>query len=196
MLIKRGPESYRMLLEVLSAGRVAVMACDTIYGFVGAVPQSEDRIRAIKGRGETKPFLRLIPHASWLETLDVCVPHAPILNLWPGPYTFVMNLKSGGSAAFRVPQERRLASLLEEAGVSVFSTSVNRAGEKPLNNPAAIFREFGSEVALVEDSGVYEGRRPSTVVDLTCSPFRIVRNGEGVVPARLLEAGPLAGRKF
>ena len=37
-----------------------------MYGIAGAAPDTEERIRAIKGRGETKPFLQLIAHASWV----------------------------------------------------------------------------------------------------------------------------------
>ncbi len=186
MLIPRGAESYRLLVEVFTEGKVAAMACDTIYGLVGAAPQTENQIRLIKGRGETKPFLRLIPSFSWLETCGVRVPDTPLLSLWPGPFTFVMNLKAGGTAAFRIPEDTRLCSLLRDAEVSVFSTSVNRAGEKPLNDPEEIERVFGEKLFLVEDAGRMEKSRPSTVVDLTASPFRVLRKGAGTVPEELL----------
>ena len=56
MLIRRGDESFRALAAALRDGRVVAAACDTIYGFLGIVPDSEADIRRIKGRGETKPF--------------------------------------------------------------------------------------------------------------------------------------------
>ena len=186
MLLKRSDESYERLKEILSGGGVAIMACDTIYGFVGKVPSTEDRIRRIKGRGETKPFLQLLPDAAALETTGALMPEGEILSLWPGPFTFVFAMKDGGTTAFRVPEDAKLRELTASAGCPLYSTSVNRAGEPPMDDPSAILDEFGREVDLVEDAGIFEGRSPSTVVDVSSRPYRILRQGAGVVPEDLL----------
>ncbi len=186
MLVTRSGRSFNLLLDAITGGKAAVMACDTIYGLVGAAPQTESLLQHIKGRREDNPFLQLIPDFSYLEKLGVIVPKSTVFNLWPGPFTLVMNLEKGGSAAFRVPEDERLCKLISRAGLPVFSTSVNRAGQPAMNNPKEIEKEFGSEVALIEDSGIIEGRRPSTVVDLTTAPFRILRQGAGIMPPEFL----------
>ena len=183
MLVPRGDNSYRMLVEELRAGRIAVMACDTIYGFVGVAPQTDAAIRQIKGRGETKPFLRLISHRDEAERSGAILPESEIFTLWPGPFTFVLPMRDGSSVAFRVPQDERLRDLVADVGAPLFSTSVNRAGNPPMDDPEVIDGEFGREVALVEDSGLFSGRKPSTVVDLTIRPFRVLRQGAGEVPS-------------
>lgn len=186
MLLKRGNKSRELLEYHLKSGHVAVMACDTIYGFVGSVPESEHKIRQIKGRGETKPFLQLISDISALDSVGAISPAGNILTLWPGPFTFVFPLKSGGTTAFRIPEDDALRSLIRNLNTAIYSTSVNRAGMPPMDDPALIHSEFGDELALVEDSGLFSGRQPSTVVDLSVQPFRILRQGEGIVPQEYL----------
>ena len=186
MRLPREKDSYAKLLDVLKRGGVAVMACDTIYGFVGRVPDTEEAIREIKGREETKPFLQLISEADDLDALGLIRPKDDILKLWPGPFTFVFSGKTGGTVACRVPEDDRLRNLVKDVGAPLYSTSVNRAGHDPLNDPASIEAEFGDEVDLIEDSGLYTGRGPSTVVDVTSHPFRILRQGVGIVPRKYL----------
>lgn len=186
MLLKRGNESRELLEYHLKKGNVAAMACDTIYGLVGIVPESEHLIRRIKGRGETKPFLQLISDVSVLTEYGAIIPANKILDLWPGPFTFVLPTKSGGTTAFRVPEDDYLRSLIRSLDSAIYSTSVNRTGMPPMDDPALIHSEFGAELSLVEDSGSFPGRKPSTVVDLSVHPFRILRQGEGIVPPEYL----------
>lgn len=186
MLIRRGDESFRALAAALRDGRVVAAACDTIYGFLGIVPDCEADIRRIKGRGETKPFLILIHDTDALKGLGVQGTAHPILSLWPGPFTFIFPTASGKTIAARVPEDRRLRSLIAQVGLPLFSTSVNRAGESPMDDPVRIHDEFGGETALVEDSGVLRGRKPSTIVDLSVHPHRVLRPGAGTVPREYL----------
>ena len=186
MRVERNSQSFQQLIELLSRDEVAIMACDTIYGFVGKAPITEQQIREIKGRGETKPFLLLIADRENLNDLKVKLPEdSAILDLWPGPFTFVFALQEGGTIAVRVPEDERLRDLVRQVG-PLYSTSVNRAGEAPLDSPEHIEKEFGQEVALIEDSGVFTGRLPSTVVALHESSVRILRQGAGEVPSSYL----------
>ena len=50
------PGAIQRAVGVLSSYGVAILPCDTIYGIVGVAPETEGRIRSIKGRGEDKPF--------------------------------------------------------------------------------------------------------------------------------------------
>jgi len=187
MLLKRSDNSRRIIEEHLKSGKVVVLACDTIYGFVGRVPDTEDAIRVIKGRGENIPFLQLISDKAALEKAGVILPDTDILQLWPGPFTFILSVKSGGTLAFRIPEDKSLQRLIRKVGSPLFSTSVNRSGRPPMNSPVDIDKEFGNKTALVEDSGIFLDRLPSTVVDLTVNPVRILRQGAGRVPVRYLQ---------
>jgi len=186
MLLKRSDHSRNLLKEHLKSGKVVVMACDTIYGFVGRVPDTEDVIRSIKGRGENSPFLQLISDTSALGEAGVVLPDTGILKLWPGPFTFILSVRGGGTLAFRIPEDKSLQQLIREVGSPLYSTSVNRSGSPSMNSPVDIEKEFGEETALVEDSGLFLDRLPSTVVDLTVNPLRILRQGAGTVPPEYL----------
>ncbi len=177
------PASLARLASVLRGSGVAVIPCDTIYGIVGAAPRTEGRIRAIKGRGEDKPFLQLIASASW--TRRVCGLDAPprLARHWPGPLTIVLPVveAAGGAGpatvALRVPGAAWLRDMVAAIGEPLFSTSVNRAGSRPLWKIADIIREFEHDVDFVLDGGDLPGALPSTIVDATVRPFRVVRAG-------------------
>lgn len=122
------PGAFQRLVEVLSGGGVAIIPCDTVYGIVGAAPATEQRIRSIKGRGEDKPFLQLIPDASWVLRMSDREAPAALARHWPGPLTLVLPARRGGTVALRVPDSVFLRDLLIAIGQPLFSTSVNRSG--------------------------------------------------------------------
>ena len=60
IILRSDSDSVECVSRVLLEGSVVVLPTDTVYGFSGVVPESEDVIRKIKGRDETKPFIQLI----------------------------------------------------------------------------------------------------------------------------------------
>jgi L-threonylcarbamoyladenylate synthase len=175
------------LLEVLAGGGVVIMPCDTIYGIVGVAPASEERIRALKGR-EQKSFLQLIASADWLSRFsDLELPQG-LSTFWPGPLTLIVPARgSSGTVALRVPDDPLLRELLQELDRPLYSTSVNRSGEPALWRIEDIAAAFESSLDLLVDAGDLEGRLPSTILDLTSSPIRILRQGALQVPQELLK---------
>jgi L-threonylcarbamoyladenylate synthase len=180
------PASFARLVEVLSRGGVAIAPGDTMYGLIGVVPGADRRIREIKGRGEDKPFLWLIPDQSWTGRFtDSGVPEG-LARHWPGPLTIVLPARAGGTVAVRVPDHPFLRELLIAVGEPLYSTSVNRAGQPPLQSVAAIRAEFEHDVDMVYDGGDFPPGPPSTLVDATVSPARILRQGAlALTPADL-----------
>ncbi len=171
------PEMPQRLRRALAGGGIAVMPCDTIYGLVGRVPDSEPRIRAVKGRSETRPFLQLIPDTSWVARLsDAEVPPALAAH-WPGPLTVVLPSRGGGTVALRVPDSRLLRDLIGGLDAPVYSTSVNVSGSPALWRIADIRSEFEAAVDMVVDAGDLPSGVASTIVDATSRPLRILRAG-------------------
>ena len=174
------------LLEALAGGGIVIMPCDTIYGIVGVAPASGERIRALKGR-EQKAFLQLIASAEWLSRFsDLCIPPG-LSALWPGPLTLIVPARgSSETVALRVPDAPLLRELLQELDRPLYSTSVNRSGEPALWRIEDIAAAFESSIDLLVDAGDLEGRLPSTILDVTASPFRILRQGALDIPPELL----------
>ena len=157
-----------------------------MYGLVGVAPQTGERIREIKGRGEDKPFLRLLPDPSWVGKLSPLAPPVRLLKYWPGPLTLVFPAHEGGTVAVRVPDSLFLRELLEAVGSPLYSTSVNRAATAPLQTVEEMRREFEDKVDLIYDSGDLPPGLPSTLVDVTSRPCKVLRPGALVIsPADL-----------
>jgi L-threonylcarbamoyladenylate synthase len=178
------PGLVARLAELLSSGGVAIMPCDTIYGIVGPAPGSETRLRELKGRGE-KSFLQLIAGPPWLARFgDLELPES-LARYWPGPLTLIFPAERG-SVALRVPADPRLRSLLERLDRPLYSTSVNRSGQPALWRIADILEQFERAVDLVVDAGDLPGRLPSTIVDVSRRPFRVLRQGALELPPEAL----------
>ncbi|MCF7928591.1 MAG: L-threonylcarbamoyladenylate synthase [Spirochaetales bacterium] len=173
-------------VEYCTDGKVVILPTDTIYGFHGLVPGSEDIIRDLKGRGEDSPFLQLLPSVEWFMRMSAFKPDSALLELWPGPLTLVTELKDGESVAYRVPAAPFMSEFLSKLKAPVYSTSVNRSGEPPMNRINDIFREFGKEVPLIVDAGDRLDSKPSTLVDIRVEPYRILRQGSCEIPLSLI----------
>jgi L-threonylcarbamoyladenylate synthase len=171
------PDAFSLLARVLAGGGVAIAPGDTMYGMLGVAPDAESRIRQVKGRGEDKPFLRLLPDSAWVTKVsDMPVP-GRLAKYWPGPLTMVFPDRAGGTVALRVPDSTFLRRLLAAVGKPLFSTSVNRAGAAPLPSIDAMRREFEGDVDLIYDAGDILPGPPSTLLDVTVRPFKVLRQG-------------------
>jgi L-threonylcarbamoyladenylate synthase len=183
---KYDPDAEKTVLSVLRSGGIVILPCDTIYGIVGRCSDTEERIRAIKGRGD-KPFIRLIPSVKAVSYYTDYLPSKVILSLWPGPLTLIVAHKSGGTVALRVPDDPFLIAVLEKLSAHLFSTSVNITGEAALWKIEEIIETFGGRVDLILDDGDLPGKKPSTVLDVSGKSYRILRQGACIIPPELLE---------
>ncbi len=182
------PEAGPTLLRVLAGGGVAIVPCDTIYGIVGLAPATEARIGLIKGRAQGKPLLRLIGDESWLSRYTSAGMPPPLRRFWPGPLTVVFAALGGGTVALRVPADPWLRGLLAALDGALASTSVNLEGEPPLGAIAQIRDRFESKVDLVVDGGDRIDTMPSTLLDVTRTPYRVLRQGAVTIPDDLTAA--------
>ena len=100
-----------------------------------------------------------------------------ILASWPAALTVILNRKEGGTIAIRVPNDEFLQSVLKEVGCPIYSTSVNISGEQSLTNLSAICRRFEAMVDVVVRGDEIQGRVPSTLIDATVRPYKLIRQG-------------------
>ena len=176
------PDSFPRLVAILSRGGIAIAPGDTMYGLIGKAPETDGALRRVKGRGEDKPFLLLLRDAGWLPRLtDAAVPPR-LARYWPGPLTLVLPARAGGTVAVRIPDSPFLARLLQQVNAPLYSTSVNRSGQQPFTGIDAICAEFQDEVDAIYDAGDAPAGPPSTLVDVSAKPFRVIRQGALVIP--------------
>jgi L-threonylcarbamoyladenylate synthase len=181
------PKLLETLVGVLNSNGVAVMPCDTIYGLVGVAPGTENKIRSLKGSQE-KSLLRLIPELRWLSRFTDSVLPEELKTYWPGALTviFPARKKYKGTVALRIPDDALLLRVMERLGKPLFSTSVNSSGQPALWRIAEIISVFEAKVDLVVTAGDRPEGVPSTIIDVTSKPYRLLRRGAVDIPNELL----------
>lgn len=199
-LQKSDPHSIELCAAALVRGEVVIIPTDTVYGFSGIVPESEERIRRIKGRDETKPFIQLIAEPEDIALYSDSSLPPVIRSLMPGAVTVIVkniiknaessfipaedsvsgladNASCGTTTAFRCPDDDWLRTLIRKCGNPLYSTSVNRSGFPVLTDIGMMEKEFAAEVFCIVDGGEKKEALPSTIVDLSGGTPKIVRQG-------------------
>ena len=184
--------NLKKIAACLRSGGIIAYPTDTLYGLGGSFlsPAAHARIDALKGRS-AQPYAAAVGSLAMLEPLVAEVPaivRDRLRELLPGKFTFLFKpspavdpllLRNSGKIGMRIPALPPLLQLIGRLGFPIITTSVNRGGEPPLNDPRQIALEFPG-LDLLIDGGVLPPSRGSTVVDLTSSPPQIVRQGDGI----------------
>lgn len=179
------------LRQVIGKGGVIVYPTDTIYGMGGDFfsRSCHERIDSIKGRSKS-PYSAAVSDRFMMEALAADIPgwlEEAFHRLLPGPYTFLLQaasvltnklLKNQTKIGIRIPDVPEILEAIRYCGVPWITTSVNRTGSDPLGDLERICREFPG-IDLIIDGGLLPAAAPSTVVDATVQPPRILREGDG-----------------
>jgi L-threonylcarbamoyladenylate synthase len=109
---------------------------------------------------------------------------------WPGPLTLVLRagprvpaaVSAGtGSVGLRVPAHAVARALVRALGEPVTAPSANTSGAAPPVTAAEVLAQLGGAIDLVLDAGATPGGAPSTVLDVTVDPPRVIRPGAVLV---------------
>ncbi|MBI1862349.1 MAG: L-threonylcarbamoyladenylate synthase [Deltaproteobacteria bacterium] len=153
---------------------------DTIYGISAVLshPRALHEIAAIKGRDTTQVIV-LIAHPNDIDR--VARPDASqrsiLAKYWPAPITFILPGLERDTIAVRCPKDPFLTRLITALGEPIYSTSANRHDESAARSVEEARETFGSQIAVYIDGGAAPARPASTLVDLTCSPPSVIRQG-------------------
>lgn len=187
---KTDKNSVALTASCLKQGNVCIIPTDTVYGFSGIVDtkkrqfQTDSKIRSIKGRSETKPFIYLIDEPEKIKLYsDAKIPDE-ILNLWPGPLTIIVPIKPDSdlvsafsTVAFRCPGDAWLRNVIKQVGAPIFSTSVNYSGQPVCETEQDIIDNFEKSVDLVVCDGDKIGSVPSTIISISDNTIKVIRYG-------------------
>lgn len=182
--------------KALKKGKVVAAPTDTVYGLLALAtnPDSVERVFEIKGRERGKALPLFVSGVvSAQEVAEVSREQREFLSrVWPGKMTCVLRAQQDmvkgttqeGKVALRVPDHSFLLSVLRQVGKPVTATSANVAGEPTVSDSSRledIFDERKEKPDLLVSAGVIESSLPSTVVDLTQEPYRVIRQGAVVL---------------
>ena len=187
------PESWKNMIaetqKVLKAGGIIAFPTDTFYG-LGADPYNKtavEKIYTIKGRDPEKPLLLLIDSITKLDGLVEEISKTAtklIVSFWPGPLTMLFKPKptipkniTTGLIGIRQPGNPITQKILAELNYPLTAPSANISGEDPTTTAEQVKDRFGNKVDLILDAGTCRGGEPSTLVDTTQTPIRLVRAG-------------------
>ena len=192
------------LVRALAAGKVALVATDTVYG-LAAVPSAAavEEISALKGRPAAQPIAWLAPDADAALSLWACGLPEPARNLaaslWPGALTLVGQASdvaratgaaaADGTLAVRVPDDDALRGLMRELDSPLACTSANPHGQAAPARLHDIDQTFLSLPHAASLPAACPGAVPSTIVDCTGEGLRIVRCGAVPEDAIMQAAG-------
>ncbi|MBL8749251.1 MAG: threonylcarbamoyl-AMP synthase [Planctomycetes bacterium] len=166
----------------LRAGELCVLPTETVYG-LAVLPSHHEavaRARALKGRPDEQPFTW---HVARRDDLSRFVPRPSkaitrlVQRYWPGPLTVVAPSAAGGTAGVRLPAHEFTREVIAAAGEPLWLSSVNRTGEPPLVDAAAIAERFAAHLGLVVDDGPSPLGVASTIVRHTGGKLEVLREG-------------------
>ncbi len=192
----QSPHAIERAKTVLTSGGVIAFPTDTVYGV--AVPVFDERsiykLYEAKNRPVDKAIPVLIGEQEQLGLIASKVPesaHKLIKAFWPGPLTIVIpkqqnlpqNLSAYPTVGVRMPDYEFTLKLLNETG-PLATTSANISGmENPLS-AGEVFHQLGGRIDLILDGGTTPGSIPSSVVDFSQTPPKVLR--EGTIPSKVL----------
>ncbi len=188
---ERAGELWQVAREHLAAARLMALPTETFYALAAHPFQEEalERLFSLKGRIPDKPVLLLVSGPDMVSLVAEKIPDIAqdlMAQFWPGPLTLIFPARpdlsrrltsATGGVGLRQPRQEVTCRLIAALACPVTGTSANRARKPALIRAEDVEREFGNDLALILDVGPCPGGLPSTVVDVSQSPPRLVRAG-------------------
>ena len=177
--------------ECLRNGGLVAVPTETVYGLAGngLSPEIIEHIYEIKGRPAVKPISLMVPDAEAMDSVCVDVPRQAkklAERFWPGPLTIVLLakdsipeiLRAGGkTVGLRCPRQVQTLSLLKTLEFPLAVPSANPSGKESPKSAEEVLRYFDGKIDAVIDGGVCDLGRESTLLDMSTTPYRILRQG-------------------
>lgn len=187
-------EGLQHAQRAISEKKCIVLPTDTVYG-IGAdafSPLAVTMLLASKGRSRQMPPPVLIPRINALDGLATDVPadaRSLAQAFWPGGLTLILHAQPSldwdlgdtkGTVALRMPDDEIALDLLGLTGPLAVS-SANRTGQQAAQTASEARLQLAESVEVYLEGGFRPVKGtaalPSTIVDATSTPFRVVRQG-------------------
>jgi L-threonylcarbamoyladenylate synthase len=185
----------RQAAQVLRAGGLVAFPTETFYGLgaAGLDAAAARRVFAAKGRPASMPLLLLVDSRAMAATVATAISaHASELmeRHWPGALSLVLPASRGvpaeitagtGTVGVRVSAHPVARALVRALGEPVTAPSANRTGGAPPVTAEEVLAHLDGVIELILDAGPTPGGAPSTVLDVTVNPPRLLRQGAVLV---------------
>ena len=190
MIQKDSEEARIEAARIIADGGVIAFRTDTFYG-LGAdpfKPSAIRKIRVLKGGDDRKPILLLLSDE---DEVDRFIEQSAFFKQvahghWPAPLTLIgasrpevpSELTAGSrSLGVRLPDDEEVRALVRACGGALTATSANVSGLPPARTAQEVANYFSTGIDLIVDGGEVTASLPSTVLDVSGSEVRLVREG-------------------
>ncbi|TSC92407.1 MAG: tRNA threonylcarbamoyladenosine biosynthesis protein [Candidatus Berkelbacteria bacterium Licking1014_85] len=196
---KNFKEILKTTLKAIEQEKVIVCPTDTVYGLICDAKNKKavEKLFKIKKRPKIKPipiFIKDLRQAKTLAKINK-KQESFLKSAWPGKVTAVLKrtrLRQGyggqrkiklygvdkKTIALRIPKYKLINKLLIIINSPLTGTSANISNQTPPIKIKEIINQFKKEKFqpdLIIDAGNLPKNKPSTVIDLTVSPPKILR---------------------
>ena len=186
------PEVLERAGAVLRAGGLVAYPTETVYGLAASAFVVDSVIRVFDAK--QRPFSQALPvqiaDVAEVETLARSVPPAArglLTDFFPGPLTLVFWRQpsvsltvTGGTntIGLRMPDHPIALGVLRAFGAPLVCPSANLTGRRAPMSAQDVLEDLDGAIDMVLDGGETADRTPSTVLDLTTDPARLLREGK------------------
>jgi len=173
--------------KVILDGGIIVYPTDTLYGF-GVDARNKLAIARLNKIKRRKSPMSVIMHDKNMVLSCIDIPqkhHYKINKYLKAKSTIIIQVKSGvvhpdilgdnKSLGIRIPDHNFGPILCKRLGFPITTTSVNRTGNMPLNDPNKIIKAFDGEFDLLIDDGIIQNSRGSTIYKFENSRIKVLR---------------------
>lgn len=196
--------------ELLRAGELVAVPTETVYGLAanGLDERAVEAVYEVKGRPAVKPLSLMVPDAEAMERYcDPVPPQAKALaaRFWPGPLTIVLRardlvpaiVRAGGETlGLRCPDHPMTLELLRRTELPFAAPSANPSDRPSPGTAEQVRAYFDGKIAAIVDGGACGLGRESTLLDMSRTPYRVLRQGalpEEEIAGALADAMEIVG---
>ena len=184
-------ENIEAAAAIIRSGGLLGIPTETVYG-LGADALNEEAVLHIfeaKGRPQDNPLIIHVPDADWLSRYCESVPESAYRlaeEFWPGPLTMILPRKpvvplrtTGGleTVGVRCPDHPVTLAIIRAADVPIAAPSGNTSGRPSPTCLSDMREDMDGKIEGVFDGGPCAVGVESTIIDLTCTPPRLLRPG-------------------
>ena len=177
--------------SLLRQGRLVALPTETVYGLAADATRAR-AVRAVydaKGRPEQKPLNVLVDGMGMVETVCRDIPgdaYRLAEAFWPGPLTMILWGNSalpsivpagGGTQGVRCPDHPDTLAVIKALDRPLACPSANLSGQPSPKSANDVLAQLGGNIDAVLDGGPCSVGVESTILDLTATPYRILRQG-------------------
>jgi L-threonylcarbamoyladenylate synthase len=186
-------------VEILVDGGIIAYPTETFYG-LGADATNEkaiEKIFAVKSRNFKNPVSLIIGQADDIHPLVQDVPETAkklMAAFWPGALTIVFSaayivsplLTAGsGKIGLRVSSHPTALGIVQKLKRPLTATSANLSGAPECTRASEVAEQLSNKIDAIIDLGDTPGAKGSTIIDVSCDPPIILR--EGAISRKTIE---------